>query len=1104
MQEFIDGNHVPKGFTGKYRSKICGCVVERLDGEYHCSAGPAIVYDNGFKEFWYKGIKIDEEDYWKHVYQNEVLSQLVRQIPENFTGTFKQGDLIERYYKGKLHATAGKPAFEQSGQKKYYIAGIEVTEEQSKLFPLNTFIDQVQTLPFNFKITPFKNGWFVYNSCLYHAKNGKLHNDNGPAIINTGYELYYLNGEPITVNEFKKLKGITMSNVVVFKTLSEVPSNFTGTAKIDNDTCHFLNGELHRLGGEPAVINSIDPEKNEYWIQGIKVSKEFAPQIKELVTQEHKHFSTSGSKIDGILDGWFILKDTFKDYELKIAKKLCFFHTKGGILHNDDGFAAGGAYWGDKHYINGQFVEKQKFEALLKNRVKTFPSIEEVPKDFTGSCIVNDTKHHFLEGELHRIGGLPAIEGTEDYYIWGVKVGKEFSEVIKETDKPVKTITTSNGVYGHPDGWTVINNSAGKPIGLIHSKNGKLHHESTYAWTGKGCYVDEFYVLNQYFNKDSPEEFKLAVSKFKEAEAKMKKPEENILKVTNALSIPKDYTGKVQYPSGLTISYLDGQKHCIDGFAAKGNSKAEEYWLFGSKVEHPEIIKLINNKKLKTEVKTGETRNGWYFLKGSSDALLYKDDKIHSESGFARHSVYNKSSYYYLNGRLYYNKTDYDKELSKTVAKKKRVPLVNKYKLKAEKENLPFIEGRKSIPADTNGWVYHGAVKKRLVKGVLHNEDGPATIDYSTAAEHKGYYLENCAYSLDNFNKTIAVKKQALAEGALYFNNTSNIKIPEDYTGIVYIGKDWKQHYVNGFLHNESGYAAIHLERPSWSTYNFKGVGVSSLQEIETIKNLIKEADIVVYPKINEGCEEDDYDEEDEFEKKLEENPKFTGAIFSISDREMRHYVNGKHHNQSGMAIVRTYGINNGEYYLDGKSYTERTWKKKVATLPVKLTTLAASVIPKSIKGDIKEASNRVATRQFLNLIKTLIVAKLSGGNKTTEANLKVFFNTKKGFIMLNGLMATLLPALKPMIPEKFQPHLEILSKEYRVETMAMGGELIFDSTVETMVESFRANSEEVFEQLNSELSGQIRVDLSDNSEPETRETVEVPVQTDAPAYSVN
>ena len=216
-------------------------IYKDENNRYHREDGPAIIYNNGSKEQWYKHGLLHKEDgpavidkdgtkkwylngieYSKKEFEKEICIEL------KYPRTDPLGNQVWRNKKGKYHREDGPAVIDKDGTKKWYLNGIR-------------------------------------------------HNLNGPAVIyNDGFKEYWIDGEEFTKEQFEEIINVDpeekseidydMDGLPIekpdgtkkwyFDGTELTEEEFYNTPKIDEDgTKRWYNkkGQLHRENDLPAV-----------------------------------------------------------------------------------------------------------------------------------------------------------------------------------------------------------------------------------------------------------------------------------------------------------------------------------------------------------------------------------------------------------------------------------------------------------------------------------------------------------------------------------------------------------------------------------------------------------------------------------------------------------------------------------------------------------------------------------------------------------------------------------------------------------------------------------------------------------------------------------
>ena len=121
------------------------------------------------------------------------------------------------YKHGQLHREDGPAIESNNGEKKYWIEGVQLTEEEFEEEQLGPILEQPQIDEFGTEIWRNKDGKLhrdddlpamtYENGNKYWYKNDKLHRLNGPAYEeSSGYKKYYIEGTELTEDEFNESK----------------------------------------------------------------------------------------------------------------------------------------------------------------------------------------------------------------------------------------------------------------------------------------------------------------------------------------------------------------------------------------------------------------------------------------------------------------------------------------------------------------------------------------------------------------------------------------------------------------------------------------------------------------------------------------------------------------------------------------------------------------------------------------------------------------------------------------------------------------------------------------------------------------------------------
>ncbi len=179
----------------------------------------------------------------------------------------------------------------------------------------------------------------------------------------------------------------------------------------------------------------------------------------------------------------------------------------------------------------------------------------------------------------------------------------------------------------------------------------------------------------------------------------------------------------------------------------------------------------------------------------------------------------------------------------------------------------------------------------------------------------------------------------------------------------------------------------------------------------------------------------------------------YTGVLKYIVKSQRKHacyfIVDGLLHSDDGPAYIGSTGYK--EYLLFGNSVTEefhKHYQSKILAMqnntPKKEET-ESKFIPQ-IKSDLRTAGIRVACRKSVSIVRTTLISLLTKGKslketKSISKGIELLFESEYGKGIIGYLMGQLLPLVKDKFPEKYQPIMDELSTEFRVEGLAVVGE---------------------------------------------------------------
>lgn len=690
-----------------------------------------------------------------------------------------------------------------------------------------------------------------------------------------------------------------------------------------------------------------------------------------------------------------------------------------------------------------------------------FHSRNQVPNDFTGTCYITNLKQSwiFLNGKEHSDDGC-AVSSDCGTQKWWFKHGQ-----LHRLDGPA--IIMGYAKYWYIDGSPIEENKFNEHPLVVEEKNKAMN--------------------------------KTAV-----------KTAEKILLIKSDKELPKTYTGTVRYPSGLTQKLHNGIKHCFDGPAVIFSNGIEQWWVDGIRLDPRAQTDLIDSF-----LKLGKKIN---FINPAPEEEYYKEEYPFEEmkDGW-NYSSYDKAFFFIKDGKPCNPDGDPGKyDLTETQAEfweeeqglflyKDELHAHLKQKKFAKDSNLQWFSSMANIPNNFSGGAFIDYKQISFKNGKIHNEDEAAVIHYD---KHMGltgsyqYWLEGKMYASKKTWETKLAKLKKEKEVTEALNSplvklrtlasrlagahdpilTENDRVPTDRRSItIHEGKERVvvRNYTNGNYHSLTDAAYIEYNSDGAKTverYWIEGKVYKTadewLEAVEAYKATADRAkekiDIAQEISVKLGSEEYAKD----LSKTLARRG-FTSKRLDIYVSEVRKQreqqieeIKEKNKKERVEIIARNAAD-------EHKPKTKEGWE---------LIT-DSKVIP-VIKSDLSQAGKRIAAKQFLKLAKNYIVKSLSKGNSKAEANLDKFFATNQGLILLNGMMAVVLPAMETVIPENWKGLYKEICKEYRVEAMASGGELLLDAVFASNLSSLKEESEEVFEKL--------RVDISEEAKASEPEEVSV------------
>ena len=549
--------------------------------------------------------------------KNYTISEFYRLDKTKLNGCYRVDGVSNWYKDGKLHREDGPAVRLRDGKVFYYFDNVKILSKEvldilvrnkdnilqcSKSTSDEQYLsDGLHHVKYNQSdyFVFIKNGKrhnddgpaFICNNVSYW-KNGKLHREDGPAVeCDMDPCQYFLNGIEYNKEEFykkimNKKNPAVKEKVYTVEEFNRLPINErTGCLKHSSgDKRWFKEGKLHREGG-PA-IEFVDGEKR--WFKEGKLHREDGPAIewadgykefwlKDVSYSSEKGFKQALAKLNKnkpvIKENVYTVEEFFK---LPVNKRTgCVKYSNGdkrwlkrGKLHREDG-----------------------------------PAIENI----------NGFKYWYKEGKLHREDG-PAIESANKIKEWWFN-GEKFSESefkrklaqeFANKDKPAVEgkILTSGEFNKLP---------VNKRTGCVKCVDG-----------------DKFWYKEGLFHREDGPAFEF-VDGFKEwyKEGKLHR---------------EDGPAR-EYTDGSKEWYKEGKLHREDGPAIEFVDGTKKYWLNGVELSESNFkskLSQLNKKKLtlKEKVWTSkefdkfpiDKRNG-KFIFDDGDVYWYKEGLLHREDG---------------------------------------------------------------------------------------------------------------------------------------------------------------------------------------------------------------------------------------------------------------------------------------------------------------------------------------------------------------------------------------------------------------------------------------------------------------------------------------
>ena len=280
------GNKIYKDENGDHHNPFGPALITRSGntywykhGQLHREDGPAIESNNGEKKYWIEGVQLTEEEFEEEqlgpILEQPQIDEFGTEIWRNKDGKLHRDnnlpamifkDRNKLFYKnGELHRLNG-PAIEYiDGTKKYWIEGVQLTEDEFK--------DSMDWEQFKEPIEYDLHGNLIpkmeepeeevlyetddSGNITYRNEMGQLHREDGSASISiNGSKAYYLKGKPLVENEYYKIPRIDeQGNKRWFNKDGKLHrDNDLPAAEMENGyKAWYIDGERHRNNG-PAVV----------------------------------------------------------------------------------------------------------------------------------------------------------------------------------------------------------------------------------------------------------------------------------------------------------------------------------------------------------------------------------------------------------------------------------------------------------------------------------------------------------------------------------------------------------------------------------------------------------------------------------------------------------------------------------------------------------------------------------------------------------------------------------------------------------------------------------------------------------------------------------
>lgn len=576
-----------------------------------------------------------------------------------------------------------------------------------------------------------------------------------------------------------------------------------------------------------------------------------------------------------------------------------------------------------------------------------------------------------------------------------------------------------NGKLHNPDGPAVISIDLKNKWYYVNDIQHRLDGPAVIL----GPKVKYFHINGTELNEEDFNKHSLVIAH----KHKMKQAKEEVLHIKLASEIPKDYTGTVMYPSGMQKRLHKGTVHCFNEPAIIYPSGKKQWWIDGIEVTNDKaLVSLLETKpninfiesSANTNVCYKDMKDGWNYYSNDGAFTFIKDGKPFNPDN-------NPAQYDVSSGEFYWDET------SQEFLEKDEFKNSLKIKEFATAKGLSWFQKESQLPKNFSGTAMVGDFEVILQNGKRHCETGPACIEYDENLNIKEshYFLNGTSYAskktweikLAKLKKekevtealsSPLVQLRALAHRLATANEpilTKDDKIPTDGRSIWIDEQNKKvivKSFVRGIYHS--------LTEAAYIEYSPDGSVIDEQYSVNGI----------YYKTGSEWLE----------------------AVEAYNKAEQERKLN----------------INIGVKIPNIKTFEELAKETFARNTEVKK--------PSVVKSDLTQASKRVAAKQFLKLTKSYVVKLLSKGNNKAEANLDKFFETDQGLIMLNGMLAVVLPVMEAVIPENWKGLYKEICKEYRVEALASSGDLLLNAVFANSLSELKEESEEVFEKLRIEL----------------------------------